>query len=137
MNTVQIVTPTQIHDVWNKVEGYLNASLKISGDDCTLDQLKLLLVKGFQILLISVDDQKNINGAMTVEFIDYPNRKVLFITGLGGVGVVNDETFSQVENWARSQGATKVYAWAKEAQAKLYKLKANFNNVRMVVEKDL
>jgi hypothetical protein len=30
-----------------------------------------------------------------------------------------------------------VYAWAKEAQAKLYKLKANFNNVRMVVEKDL
>jgi hypothetical protein len=83
MNTVQIVTPTQIHDVWNKVEGYLNASLKISGDDCTLDQLKLLLVKGFQILLISVDDQKNINGAMTVEFIDYPNRKVLFITGLG------------------------------------------------------
>jgi hypothetical protein len=137
MNTVQIVSPDQIHIVWDKVEGYLNASLKISGDDCTLDQLKLLLVKGFQILLVSIDEENKINGAMTVEFINYPNRRVLFITGLGGIGVVNEQTFSQVEDWARSQGATKVYAWAKDAQTKLYKLKANFNTVRMVVEKDL
>jgi len=56
---------------------------------------------------------------------------------LGGNGIVNNETFSQVEAWARLQGATKVNAWAQEAQARLYKLKANFNTVRMVVEKDL
>ena len=61
----------------------------------------------------------------------------MFITALGGNGIVNDDTFSQVETWARMQGATKVNAWCQEAQARLYKLKANFNTVRMVVEKDL
>ena len=61
----------------------------------------------------------------------------MFITALGGHGIVNNETFEQVEIWARMQGATKVSAWCQEAQARLYKLKANFNTVRMVVEKDL
>jgi len=87
--------------------------------------------------LVSVNDKNIINGAMTVEFINRPNDRVMFITALGGNGIVNDETFSQVESWAKSQGATKASAWAQEAQARLYKLKANFNTMRMVVEKDL
>jgi hypothetical protein len=74
---------------------------------------------------------------MTVEFTNRPNDRVMFITALGGSGIVNDETFSQVETWAKSQGATKASAWAQETQARLYKIKANFNTVRMVVEKDL
>jgi hypothetical protein len=73
----------------------------------------------------------------SVEFNNRPNDRVMFITALGGNGIVNDETFSQVESWAKSQGATKASAWAQEAQARLYKIKSNFNTVRYVVEKDL
>jgi hypothetical protein len=74
---------------------------------------------------------------MTVEFSNRPNNRVMFITALGGNGIVNKDTFDQVESWARMQGATKVSAWAQEAQARLYKIKSNFNTVRLVVEKDL
>ena len=138
MNIVQIVAPNNVYSVWDgNIANYLEASINVSNGDCTLDQLKLLLVKGEQTLLVSVDDKSVINGAMTVEFINYPNARVMFITALGGNGIVNDETFSQVESWARLQGATKVSAWAQEAQARLYKIKANFNTVRFVVEKDL
>jgi hypothetical protein len=137
MNTVQIVAPNNVYNVWGDIENYLNASINVSGGDMTLDQLKLMLVKGEQTLLVSTDDKGILNGAMTVEFQNRPNDRVLFITALGGNGIVNNETFGQVENWARMQGATKVGAWAQEAQARLYKLKANFNTVRMVVEKDL
>jgi hypothetical protein len=137
MNTVQIVAPNNIYNVWADVESYLNASINVSGGDFTLDQLKLLLVKGEQTLLVSVNKENKINGAMTVEFINNANARTMFITALGGSGIVNDETFSQVETWAKMQGATKASAWAQEAQARLYKLKANFNTVRMVVEKDL
>jgi len=138
MNIVQIVAPNNVYSVWDgNIANYLEASINVSNGDCTLDQLKLLLVKGEQTLLVSVDDKSVINGAMTVEFINYPNARVMFITALGGHGIVNDETFSQVESWARLQGATKVSAWAQEAQARLYKIKANFNTVRFVVEKDL
>ena len=137
MNTVQIVAPNNIYNVWADVESYLNASINVSGGDFTLDQLKLLLVRGEQTLLVSVNKENKINGAMTVEFINNANARTMFITALGGSGIVNDETFSQVEVWAKMQGATKASAWAQETQARLYKIKANFNTVRMVVEKDL
>lgn len=137
MNTVQIVAPNNVYHVWEDIKEYLNASINVSGGDFTLDQLKLLLVRGEQSLLVSVDESSKINGAMTVEFINNANARTMFITALGGSGIVNDETFSQVETWAKMQGATKASAWAQEAQARLYKLKANFNTVRMVVEKDL
>jgi hypothetical protein len=137
MNTVQIVAPNNVYHVWEDIKEYLNASINVSGGDFTLDQLKLLLARGEQSLLVSVDESNKINGAMTVEFINNANARTMFITALGGNGIVNDETFSQVETWAKMQGATKASAWAQEAQARLYKLKANFNTVRYVVEKDL
>ena len=137
MNIVQIVAPNNVYHVWEDIKEYLNASINVSGGDFTLDQLKLLLVRGEQTLLVSVNESNKINGAMTVEFINNANARTMFITALGGSGIVNDETFSQVETWAKMQGATKASAWAQEAQARLYKLKANFNTVRMVVEKDL
>jgi hypothetical protein len=137
MNTVKVVAPNFIFDVWKDVESFLNASINVSGGDFTLDQLKLSLGRGEQTLLVSVNEQNVINGAMTVEFNNRPNDRVMFITALGGNGIVNDETFSQVESWAKSQGATKASAWAQEAQARLYKIKSNFNTVRYVVEKDL
>jgi hypothetical protein len=137
MNTVQIVAPNNIYNVWDDVKEYLNASINVSGGDYTLDQLKLVLARGEQTLLVSVNEKSVLNGAMTVEFINRPNNRVMFITALGGHGIVNDETFSQVEAWAKMQGATKASAWAQEAQARLYKIKSNFNTVRYVVEKDL
>jgi hypothetical protein len=137
MNTVKVVAPNFIFDVWKDVESFLNASINVSGGDFTLDQLKFSLGRGEQTLLVSVNEQNVINGAMTVEFTNRPNHRVMFITALGGHGIVNDETFSQVELWAKSQGATKASAWAQEAQARLYKIKSNFNTVRYVVEKDL
>jgi hypothetical protein len=137
MNTVQIVAPNNIYNVWEDVKEYLNASINVSGGDFTLDQLKLVLARGEQTLLVSVDEKGVLNGAMTVEFSNRPNNRVMFITALGGNGIVNKDTFDQVESWARMQGATKVSAWAQEAQARLYKIKSNFNTVRLVVEKDL
>ena len=137
MNKVQIVAPNNIYNVWSDVDSFLNASINTSTGDCTVEQLKLLLVRGEQTLLVSTDENGKLNGAMTVEFQNRPSNRVMFITALGGNGIVNNETFEQVETWARMQGATKVGAWAHEAQARLYKIKANFNTVRMVVEKDL
>lgn len=137
MNTVQIVAPNNIYSVWEDIKEYLNVSINVSTHDCTIEQLKMLLVRGEQTLLVSINEKGVLNGAMTVEFINYPNNRVMHITALGGHGIVNNETFSQVESWAKMQGATKASAWAQEAQARLYKIKSNFNTVRYVVEKDL
>jgi hypothetical protein len=74
---------------------------------------------------------------MTAEFINSPNARIMFITAVGGSGIVNDETFSQVETWAKMQGATKASAYAQDSQAKLFKIKLGLEKVTNVVEKDL
>ena len=61
MNTVQIVAPNNVYHVWEDIKEYLNASINVSGGDFTLDQLKLLLVRGEQSLLISVNKNNKIN----------------------------------------------------------------------------
>ena len=46
MNIAQIVAPNNVYHVWEDIKEYLNASINVSGGDFTLDQLKLLLVRG-------------------------------------------------------------------------------------------
>ena len=60
MNTVQIVAPNSIYSNWDKVEAYLKASISVSTHDCTIEQLKMLLVRGEQTLLVSVNENSNI-----------------------------------------------------------------------------
>ena len=137
MNTVKVVGPEQIHRLWSEVENWLKTSIQLDNNECTIEQLKGLLARGAQILLVSSCEDSELTGAMAVEFCNYPNERVMFITALGGKGIVNKQTFSQVEEWARMQGATKVIAWAKETQVKLYIQRAGFENKRHVVEKKI
>jgi|TARA_R100001530_G_scaffold102711_1_gene71472 hypothetical protein len=137
MNRVQVVGPDQIHRLWSEVEDWLDKSLQTGSGECTIEQLKALLVRGAQVLLVATCEDDKLTGAMAVEFCNYPNERVMFINALGGKGVVNEQTFSQVEDWAKLQGATKVIAWAKESQAKLYKQRTGFINERYVVEKKI
>ena len=95
------------------------------------------MARGAQTLLVSTCEDNELTGAMTVEIYNYPNERVMFISALGGKGIVNKQTFSQVEEWAKMQGATKVIAWAKEAQTKLYIKQAGFETQRHVVEKKI
>jgi hypothetical protein len=137
MIKVDLVAPDYVYQVWDDVKDFLEASIKTGTGTCTLDQLKLLLAKNYQTLLVGVDEQNNIVGAMAVEFINYPNARTMFITAFGGFHVIKADPLAEVENWARSQGATKITAWCEEAQARLYRQKAGFNTIRFVVEKDL
>jgi hypothetical protein len=137
MIRVELIAPDYVYQVWDDVKDFLDASIKTGTGTCTLDQLKLLLAKNYQALIVGVNEDNKIVGAMAVEIMNYPNARTLFITALGGFGVVTQEIWQQVEDWARLQGVTKVSAWCEEAQARLYKQKAGFDTIRFVVEKDL
>lgn len=136
MIQVQIVLPDQIYTVWDEVKPLIEASLDVGFGYTTIDQVKLLLTKGTQTLLLAVDDGQ-IAGAMVVEFVNYPNERVIFLVELGGKAVVDQSVLDQVENWARQNGATRMCAWADDARARLYKMKSGFTTARHVVEKKL
>lgn len=136
MIQVQLVPPDQVYGVWDKVKPLIEASLNVGFGYTTIDQAKMLLTKGLQTLLIA-DDEGELVGAMVVEFVNYPNERVIFLVELGGNAVVDQSVLDQVEDWARQNGATRMCAWADDARARLYKMKSGFTTARHVVEKKL
>ena len=136
MKQIQLVSPDFVCTVWDKIKPFFDASFKYSNDDYNVDQTKMLLVNGVQKLLIAVDDEKII-GASAVEFINYPNQRVLHIVSMGRRALIEPDMIKQFEDWAKSQGATKIRAFAQDAQARLYKMKMGLDTVTHVVEKSI
>ena len=137
MKQVQLVSPGHINAVWPVVVGLLNiAIINYNDPDYNVEHLKVLLIKEFQLLFVVIEDNKII-GAYTVEIINNPNHKVAHTTCMGGKGVFDKDTVRQYEDWCKGNGITKIRAYAKDAQARLFKMKLGLNVVTHVVEKTL
>jgi hypothetical protein len=137
MKQVQIVAPGHIHAVWPVVRGLLNtAIIKYDHADYDVEHLKVLLIREYQVLFVVIDENEII-GAFTVEIINYPNHRVAHTTTMGGKGIFDKDTVKQYEEWCKSQGITKIRAFAQDGQARLFKMKLGLNAVTHVVEKTL
>ena len=136
MRQIQIVAPDFISQYWNKIKPFFETSFKFSTDDYSVDQIKFLLVNGQQICLVAVEDDIII-GASAVSINNFPNHRVLHITSMGGRALIEPDLIEQFEAWARTQGVTKIRAFAQDAQARLYKMKMGFDSVAHVVEKTI
>ena len=136
MKQMQIVPPNYIHQVWDKIEPFFDRAMLAGTDDYNVDQLKMLLVDGKQTLFVFVEEE-NIIGALAVELINFPNHRIAHTSAVGGKEIFDENTIKQYEDWCRAQNATKIRAFAKDAQARLYKMKMKFDIVTHVVEKKL
>ena len=137
MSQVYTVPKDKVCEVWEEASSLLNiAFLNDDNLDYGLEYLKEELVNGRQHLFLVVNN-KEIVGAYTVEIIDYTNHRVALTTCMGGKNVFSKNTVQQYEDWARLQGVTKIRAYAKKAQARLFRLKLGLQPVTSVVEKNL
>lgn len=136
MKQLKIIPSDYICQLWDQIKHYFEIASKTGTHDYTVEQIKYLLIQGKQTLFVIMDEEKLI-GSFSVEFINYPNNRVMHIAAIGGKSVIEDETVKQLEDWARSQGANKIRAFAQEAQARLYRMKMGLNMVTHVVEKTI
>ena len=122
MRYLYYVEPSQLHTVWDKVSPYLEKAMEHSGGEYNLDQLKVFLSQGLQALIVFIDNaNSNIIGAVTVEFINYPNERVAFVTSVGGKALASRDLWDQFEAWCKQNGATMVRGAAFESVARLWK----------------
>lgn len=136
MKQLQVVAPQLVHQLWGDIKHYFEASAETGVGDCTPDQLRTILANGGQTLFVVLEDSKII-GVFSVDVYNVPNNRIAQTTAMGGRGLFSEETVSQYEAWAKLQGATKIRAWAREAQARLYRQKLGLNTTMYVVEKTI
>jgi len=135
MNLRVAPVPVQyINQVWAQVETYVkSAEEKFGGAEYTTEQVKVYLVTGQWMLLVAVDENEVIHGAAVVNFINYPNDRVAFVTAIGGKLISTPETFKQMSDILKANGATKIQGAAKEAIARLWE-RFGFEEKAILVE---
>ena len=94
----------------------------------------MFIIQGQQVLLLIIEEDK-ICGAVTVEWINYPNDRIAFITAIGGK--TDKEGYELFFKWVKDSGGTAVRGAAFEAVAKLWKQKYGFKETYIMVEKRL
>lgn len=132
MLNLRIVPVTHMQQVWSEVSPLLASAMVHSAGEYDLNQLKVMLVEGRQTLLVLVDEDDKIQTAFTIEWINYPNHRIAFMTSIGGKTDVN--AFNQFKDWVKAHGGTKIQGAAFEAVAKLWNRKFKFENKYIIVE---
>ena len=119
--SIQPVDTNFVQRIWPMVEGYLQSALdKGEGPaDYNIHHVQMFLTSGQWLLVVAVDEDNVVHGAMTVSFINYPMSRVAFITATGGKGVVNSASLEQLKNIVQARGATKIQAFGRESMVKL------------------
>ena len=130
MLNLRIVTSVQ--QAWNDVAPLLASAMVHVDGEYTLDQLKVMLVDGKQTLLVLVDEDNKIQTAFTIEWIDYPNDRVAFLTAIGGKTDLN--AFNQFKDWVKASGGTKIQGATFESVARLWKMKLGFKHKYTIME---
>lgn len=110
----------------------LDKAMAHSGGEYSLEQLKVMLTQGRQVLCVGAEEDLVIKCAMTIEWINYPNDRVAFITAIGGK--TDKQGFSEFEQWVKANGGTKIQGAAFEAVARLWKRAYGFENRYIIVE---
>lgn len=137
MKRVELVNPNHVYHVWDKVEKYLEGGLSKSGGEYNIHHLKQYLTSGQQTLLIIIDNEHNIHGAIAIEFINFPNERIAYITSVGGRHMTSPDLWEQFKNILRQLGATTIRGGAHESVARLWKKLFKTEQRYIVVEKKL
>jgi hypothetical protein len=117
---VQYVDTKYVAQTWPMVEKHIESAMKYGQGDYTLDQVKLLVSIGQWLLMVVIDEQGVIHGAITASFINYPNDRVGFITFIGGKLIATQETFNQMKNILKANGATTIQGAVRPSVARLW-----------------
>ena len=132
---VQSVSPQFVAQLWPQVEPLIAKAEKHGGGDYNMDQIRMYLNLGMWWLVV-VTKEEQIVGAVTGNFMSYPNDRVAFITTMGGEEMCNDDALNQLRQILKSQGATKIQAACRESMVRLVQ-KIGFVSRYTVVETNI
>ena len=128
MSTVQYVEPIYVQQVWPTVEPWFDPVFEKSqlANYYSKDNLKDYIIRGDQNLLIAVSESQEIQAAVTVQWANYPNARVAYITAFGGNIGKEKEIYVTFVEWLKAMGATRVECSVRPSVARLLKNKLGF-----------
>ena len=116
---IKTVGQQYISQTWDLIEKYIVESQQYGGGDYSSEHVKVYLTSGQWVLIVAVDEQNVIHGAMTITFNNYPNHRVAFITATGGKGIITKNSLQQLREILKRFGATKIWEAVRPSMERL------------------
>lgn len=129
------IHPAEISRVWHLVYGFVSDGLAYAAGEYGVAELFRMLCEGEQQLVLAVDGERVV-GAATINVEQFPNKRIAFITSLGGRDVLNEQGFSLLSDWAKSIGCDSVRGAVRPSMARLTR-KVGFDQKYIIVERTL
>ena len=129
---LRVVPVSHIDQAWKDGASNLAEACDTSNNEITESQLKMILSRGERTLLQLWDERPVGWGVIKVEQL--PNIRVLMVMGLYGPGADFARFFSKLKDIASSLGCSRIRCAAKPAQARLYRMKCDFQPVYEILE---
>jgi|688.fasta_scaffold709856_2 hypothetical protein len=119
---LQHVEVNYLHQAWPLVEPWLIPVFEKSeiSKYYSIDNLKDYILSGAQKLLVFVDTDNNILGALTVQWTNYPKARIANVTCLGGSFGKSSEHYMLFIDWAKHMGATKIECSGRASVVRLH-----------------
>jgi hypothetical protein len=130
------VMPVKVEDVqavWPDVEPFLASALLFSNGEYNTDHAKVYVIQGTWQLVVFVENGE-IKGAATIEYINRPNARIGFVTGIGGRLIAGLSEFEQLKTVLRANGATKLEGAAHPSVARLWRIRLRVDEKYRIVE---
>ena len=125
---VQYVEPNYVYHVWDKVIPWIEPVFKksILSDYYSIDNLKDYIIRGEQVMLVGFNEAKELQGAVTIQWCNYPHARVAYITTFGANIGKELVVYNKFVKWLKAMGATRVECSARPSVARLLKNKMGF-----------
>jgi hypothetical protein len=114
------VYPNELPQVWPIAAPLLQKAIDLDPEEITIEQVEYSVRTGRTFLLVWNEPDEGITGAVTVEFMDYPRKRVAHVNLMGGKGIVRENVFEEAKAWMRLHGATTAQCWCKENLVPMY-----------------
>jgi hypothetical protein len=112
-----------VNQAWQHAEKFIkDAEDQYKDVEYTAEQIRVYVMTGqWMLIMIMSDDDTEVVGAITVSFTNYPNDRIAHITAIGGKLITERDTYQQLSDILRANGATKLQAMVQESGARLWR----------------
>lgn len=122
------VPATHIDQAWRDGAHLLAKACDTSGGEVTGDQLKMMLSRGDRMLFVVLDGDSKA-GWIVLRIDQMPNVRALHVCELYAPGSMFEECWGQLQEFAKANGCSEIRCSAKPAQARLYRMRFQFEEV--------
>lgn len=118
--SVQEVPIEFVNRTWPFVERMLEKSVRYANGELTIQEVKVNVLRGLDVMFIALDEDNQIQGVATVNLYNRTDNRVAHITNISGRLLADDETFSQFCSLLRLRGATCIEGTVRDSLLRLW-----------------